>query len=345
MARPRKDSADNALPKYVSRGRSAFEYKPPASGSTIRLCKLDQPLSKVWEAYEKVRRDPTEISDFAALCDRFFSSADFIRLSKATKYDYRKKNAKRVLKPFGKMHPNHIKPEHIRQYMDRRGLTSTTQANRDKAFMSRVFQWGYERGMAKINPCQGVRQYTEIPRERYITDDEYNAVYAVADDLTRAAMELSYLCCARQGDVLSLRRDQINEGGIFIRQGKTGVRQIKAWSPRLLAAIELSKQLPTRHSQVVSTFVLRQANGDKYTASGFNKHWRKARAEAERANPELKFDFTFHDLKAKGISDLEGTLQEKQAISGHKTIEQTARYDRKVKIVPAVDGQRHNLSK
>jgi hypothetical protein len=51
-------------------------------------------------------------------------------------------------------------------------------------------------------------------------------------------------------------------------------------------------------------------------------------------------DFTFHDLKAKGISDLDGTLQEKQAISGHKSAGQTARYDRKTKIVDSVEGHK-----
>lgn len=55
--------------------------------------------------------------------------------------------------------------------------------------------------------------------------------------------------------------------------------------------------------------------------------------------PELSFDFTFHDLKAKGISDLNGSLAEKQAISGHKNIGQTAKYDRKTQIVPVVGGQ------
>lgn len=55
--------------------------------------------------------------------------------------------------------------------------------------------------------------------------------------------------------------------------------------------------------------------------------------------PTLNFDFTFHDLKAKGISDLQGNIYEKQAISGHKNVEQTARYDRKIAVVPVVGGQ------
>lgn len=47
------------------------------------------------------------------------------------------------------------------------------------------------------------------------------------------------------------------------------------------------------------------------------------------------------------ISDLKGNLYEKQAISGHKNVEQTARYDRKIAVVPVVDGQveRKNIMK
>ncbi|GKL64784.1 hypothetical protein NUKP61_49760 [Klebsiella variicola] len=47
------------------------------------------------------------------------------------------------------------------------------------------------------------------------------------------------------------------------------------------------------------------------------------------------------------LSDLQGNLYEKQAISGHKNVEQTARYDRKIAVVPVVDGQveRKNIMK
>ena len=54
----------------------------------------------------------------------------------------------------------------------------------------------------------------------------------------------------------------------------------------------------------------------------------KAKKAAAVKHSEL--DFSFHDLKAKGISALEGTLSDKQAISGYKNATQTARYyDRK----------------
>ncbi|OIV46421.1 integrase, partial [Sodalis sp. TME1] len=247
---------------------------------------------------------------FEKLISQFFESADFNALSKRTRIDY-KGYSKFVLKPFGKMSPNDINPIHIRKYMDIRGVKSQVQANREKAFLSRVFRWGYERGLVTANPCQGVRQFSEKPRERYITEKEYSALYESADTLIKVAMEISYLCCARQGDVLALRREQIMDEGIFIRQGKTGVKQIKAWSPRLIAVIKLASTLPL-HVGIASTFLLHQPNGDRYTTSGMNNRWQAAKVAAKKKYPELNFDFTFHDLKAKGISDLSCSLQEKR---------------------------------
>lgn len=46
---------------------------------------------------------------------------------------------------------------------------------------------------------------------------------------------------------------------------------------------------------------------------------------------------TFHDIKAKAISDYEGSSKEKQMFSGHKTESQVVTYARKVKISPTLN--------
>ncbi|MGO2336532.1 tyrosine-type recombinase/integrase [Providencia sp.] len=337
MARTRRNPEDNHLPVRVYRGRSAFEFKP-VNGGTVRLCSLKCSIAEIWIHYEKYITDEKNTENYKSLVEQFLKSADFIELSRETQKDYNK-YANKVLPVFGKMHPNNIKPEHVRKYMDKRGLNSRTQANREKTFMSRVFRWGYERGMVKLNPCQGVKQFKEKARERYITDREYEALFQSAPLIVQVAMELAYLCCARQQDVLSLKKDQIMDVGIYIKQGKTGKSQIKGWSDRLHKIISMASELPLDES-ISSLFIVHQQNGRAYTRDGFNSRWRKAKEQAVINHPELSFDFTFHDLKAKGISDLDGTLQEKQKISGHKNIGQTARYDRKVEIVPVVGNQK-----
>ncbi|MGL6000866.1 MAG: hypothetical protein ACRCZ4_01915 [Plesiomonas sp.] len=55
-------------------------------------------------------------------------------------------------------------------------------------------------------------------------------------------------------------------------------------------------------------------------------------------------DFTFHDIKAKAISDVAGSSRDKKRISGHKTEAKVAAYDRSIEIVPAVDSLKKQWS-
>ncbi len=135
-----------------------------------------------------------------------------------------------------------------------------------------------------------------------------------------------------------MKKSQFMDEGILIKQSKTSVAQIKAWSPRLEGVIKSASSLPLNKG-MSTIYVIHQPAGSKYTRDGFNSRWMKAKQDAKETFPDIDFDFTFHDLKAKGISDLSGSIYEKQAISGHKNVEQTARYNRKIAVVPVVGGQ------
>ena len=76
--------------------------------------------------------------------------------------------------------------------------------------------------------------------------------------------------------------------------------------------------------------------GGQYSYTGFNDIWRKARAAASE---KLGYPITgtFHDLKAKGISDYDGSSKEKQLFSGHKTEAQVLTYNRKPAVSPTLD--------
>ena len=334
MGRKRLDPKTAWMPPRVYRGKSAFEFHPKGGGC-IRLCPLDAAKSVVWKEYEK-HVNPVDGSSVNGLITQFFASAEFKKLSNNTRNDYQK-NAANIVKVFGRMDVNKVEPHHVRKYMDKRGLKSTVQANREKSFFQRVYSWAYERGIAKANPCKGVRKFAEKARDRYITDEEYRLVWNKAPTHVRVAMEISYLCAARKTDVLQLRWSQVLDEGVYIQQGKTGKKQIKAWSPRLRAIIFAAKQLCK--GNVSSAFVICQSNGRNYTGRGFDEGWMKARDEARKESGE-PLDFTFHDLKAKGISDFEGSTKDKQRFSGHKTEAQVNTYDRKVEVVPSLNRKR-----
>ena len=66
------------------------------------------------------------------------------------------------------------------------------------------------------------------------------------------------------------------------------------------------------------------------------KRWHDAKREAE-LKLGRKIPGTFHDIKAKAVSDFEGSSKDKQLFRGHKTELQVATYDRKVKISPTLN--------
>jgi hypothetical protein len=314
-------------------GRVSYEYHPKAGGS-IKLGKLTEPkeiiLAKYYAAVA-LHSEPT--GAFAQLVREYFGGANYLALGVRTKKDYAG-YGERLNKTFGKMNKYRIKPHHIRQYMDKRQNTSLVQANREHSFLSAVFSWGYENGKVKMNPCVGVRKFHEEPRDRYIEDWEYKAVLAEAYikwPLLAATMEISYCCAARQADVWKLTREQLRDTGIFIKQGKTGVKQIKEWNPRLRAAVDLALSV----QEVTNLkYVFCDKKGHHPAQKTMGKWYAAARKLAkEKHDGHWVTDFTFHDLKAKSISDYDG---DKQQLSGHKTASQVAIYDRKVKVTPTL---------
>lgn len=322
----RRAIGDEWLPARVYRGRSAFEFRPK-NNVCIRLLPLTASAAAVIRRYDE-EKAKFEISSgsFAELCSEFFDSADFTKLSPRTQSDYQG-NARMVAPVFDHMSVDLILPEHIRQYMDKRGTVAEIRANREHSFMSKVFSWGYERGKVKLNPCHNVRRFSETPRDRYITDEEYSALLLEARPELQALMEISYCCAARQGDVLTLKRSQLLDDGLFIRQGKTNKAQIKRWTERLRSAVRLAL-MSQEVTGMEGLFVGKGGNG---ITKDVLRHWvRSAKLNASAKNPNLKFDFTFHDIKAKSISDYEG---DKQLFSGHKTAAQVGTYDRKTEIV------------
>ncbi|EPS4524545.1 MULTISPECIES: tyrosine-type recombinase/integrase [Citrobacter] len=315
------------MPKGVFFRPSGYYWKP--GGTTEKLAPADATKAEVWVAFEKVIEGRKNILTFSQLWKKFLNSADYADLAPRTQKDYLA-HEKYLLAVFGEAEAKAIKPEHVRRYMDARGKKSRVQANHEHSSMSRVYRWGYQRGFVPGNPCVGVDKFPKPQRDRYITDEEYVAIYEHASDPVKAAMEIAYLCAARVSDVLKMDWNQIMEKGIFIQQGKTGVKQIKAWTDRLRAAVDICRNWGEDGA------VIKTMYGERYSYKGFNEAWRKARtAAADKL--ERPLDCTFHDLKAKGISDYEGTGRDKQKFSGHKTESQVLVYDRKVKISPTLN--------
>ncbi|BAE74310.1 putative phage integrase [Sodalis glossinidius str. 'morsitans'] len=308
MGRRRINPEDNKLPKCVRSNGYSYVFKPHGSTKTMGLGKIKETtITQVWANYERLMAELFITLTFAQLWTYFLDSAYFSELKPRTQKDYLQ-HQKKLLAVFGKVSVNSIKPEHVRTFMDKRGLQSKTQANYEMESMSRVYRWGYERGYVKSNPCAGVMKFKAVKRDRYITDDEYLAIYQAADKVVKAAMEIAYLCAARLSDVLDMKWQQVTEKGIFIQQRETGIKQIKVWTPRLREAIELARSVFT--SKQTDTPVIMGQHKGHYSKRGFSNRWMEARSKAS-GQLGYELDFTLHDLKAKGISDYSGSIKDK----------------------------------
>ncbi|CAM3917992.1 tyrosine-type recombinase/integrase [Pluralibacter gergoviae] len=334
MGRPRKNPKDAQLPPRVTKNKYSYVWKPKGTKKSITLGKIrETSMSKLWANYEKEKSKHHDVMTFSKLWGMFLDSPTFTELAARTQKDYGQ-HQKKLLAVFGKMRADEIKIEQVRIFMDKRGLASKNQANQEVSSMSRVFGWGFERGYVKGNPCRGIRKFTLVDRDVYIPDEDYLAIYENARPEVQVAMEISYLCAAREGDVFDLKVTDLRHDGIFIEQNKTGKKQIKKWTPRLQAAIALaSKHFANKSAK---GFIVPSPSGGKMNRKTFNTWWNNAKKEAG-VKLGRKIPGTFHDIKAKAISDYAGSSKEKQMFSGHKTESQVATYDRKVKISPTLD--------
>lgn len=332
MARPRKYVKDNRLPPNVYYNKYSYFWKPKNNQTCLTLAPIKgTSMAVLWQKYEAKKAEHNNVMTVSRLWHLFLDSPAFTELAPRTQKDYHQ-HQRKLLAVFGKMRADTVKTEHIRIFMDKRGLESKTQANHELASLSRVYGWGFERGYVKGNPCKGVRKFTSKPRTVYISDEQYAAIYDEATPALRVAMEVSYLCAARQGDVLEMVWGDVMDAGLFIEQNKTGTKQIKEWSPRLRSAFQLARNTMGENGK----YVITNSNGEKVTSRTINKWWDKAKKAAEQ-KAGVPFGCTFHDIKAKAISDYEGSSRDKQLFSGHRTESQVLTYDRKVKVTPTLD--------
>ena len=234
---------------------------------------------------------------------------------------------------FGDFRPDEIKPVHVGQYLDYRASKGAAVCgNREKALLSHIFTMAMRWGIVETNPCRSVIRNRERPRDRYVSDDElsrflifcrklkHGMLSTREDEKPRAteknytqplntgmtvaaATEIAYLSAQRRQDVLKLMLENIRPDGLLVQQLKTRnsrpVTVLIQWKPELKAAIDKALALPRpKDSQYL--FVSSRTR-KPYTDLGFNAIVQKIMRAWEKEGNER---FHFHDLRAKGATDL-----------------------------------------
>ncbi len=170
------------------------------------------------------------------------------------------------------------------------------------------------------NPIEGIRLFKEIPRNRTLTDKEFQRLLEACSPHFRPVVQLAYDTGMRRGEIMGLKWEQVDleQGVITLRPGET-----KTQEAREIPLDEDLKALFRRLPRVLgSPYVFNfRGHGLKDPKTAFLR-------ACQRANIS---DFRFHDLRhcavtnfrKAGVSD--STIM---SISGHKTHAVFRRYDR-----------------
>lgn len=336
MGRKRKDDKQG-LPLRVYLRSGTFYYAHP-EGKWENLGKDLGAARKRADHYN----DPSGLfgtmtwflDQFIVDCEKRVKAKD---LAERTAEDYR--GALIPLKAFfGSMLPTDIKPHHVSEYLDLGAkLSRAVRANRERACLSSCMSWMLRSGQGGItvNPCMrasGVVRNAESQRERYVTHDEYRAVYQCAPFQVRLMMELTYRTLQRPESDLILWTPAVlktKDGArvLSFRQYKTGRLVDIGLSSELDQMIRKSiGDVPRLHQPL-----LHARDGEGYTYSGLSSMLKHAQAKVRKTVPALADmpSFGFRDLKGKGATDmwLNGVAIERiQLLCGHATKTTTEKY-------------------
>ena len=300
-------------------------------GSRVRLCPSDAPVSAVWSAYENL--EAAEKRTLTWLLNTYFSSRAFSELKPKTQVDYRqfaKSLCGVVLKDgsrFGSTHISTINQRVIQLYLD--NYPARVAANRHIALVK--LAWNHTQcrfdGL-NPNPTIGVRLNREVPRTRYISNDELDHALSLAPPWLNASMQIAYHCRARRSEVHALLRSSVDGAGVMLRRGKGSRDEITLFTPRLRLVVDEAMSL-----EGSSEHLIRTKRGGIGNAQ-FKSAWSRLMAKVECEK------FTYHDLKAKGLSDMLNPT------AGHKSAKMLDVYLRKpMKVMPEYDSVTNSVTK
>lgn len=336
MVGARKNKKDRWMPKRVYRGRSSYEYKP-TNRETIALLPLPKGgiesealKAQVWAEYQKVTAPRQYLIE--NLTVDFHNSKQFKQKSTRTQDDYLRYSQK-INTVFGKMQPDNVQPLHIRKFMDKVGEEHEVTANRHHSYLSVLFSWGLERGLCSDNPAKKVRKFKEEARDRYVEQWEFDLVHktALASSYPYVAhmMMIAYLCRMRVNEVLRLREKHILDEGVFVERGKGSDNEITKWSPALDEAVKAVRSMHPGAPVIMSRPLFHDKKGLPIQMSAYKTAWQRVIKKAQENGLEERF--TFHDLKARGITN------HKDGYGGHKTKKAAKIYQRKPKQIDATE--------
>lgn len=196
------------------------------------------------------------------------------------------------------------------------------------AFSEAVSSWY----LIERNVLRDVKRPRSQPRDRLVSDEEFEGVLAIAPKRMRLAMLLALLTGQRQGDILRFKWSDIREGALHLQQSKTGKRLAIEINTALKRVLGRCWQLPRGGSDGCA-YILPTRNGKPYTGEGFRATYQRVmRKWAAQGGSRYRY----HDLRALAATKC-ATPEIAMRLLGHSNISMTLKvYRRGIERVQAL---------
>lgn len=208
-------------------------------------------------------------------------------LAPATQKHYRNTGL-RMLEHFGHMSLAELLPKHCAQFLKAcRENKRATTGNREKAFMSSVYEFAMAEGWCDSNPWRGVRRNKERPSRHYIENWELVAAIDRAPPALQPLLAVAYLLGIRQTDLRLMQKSQIVGGALYVTESKTGKKNEH----------EITRDVGTFLAQAIarsgdSPYIFVSARGLPWSEWGLQSALRR-----------FKPGFKFREIRAKAQTD------------------------------------------
>ncbi|WP_127110426.1 site-specific integrase [Pararhodobacter zhoushanensis] len=229
------------LPKFVyPKGKRGYLYF--CRGKTTQRIQADFGTPEFWAEYAialKGRAPVRPGKTFTALIESYKRSNRFSRLAPRTKADY-DKVLTFIVDRIGGLDPAKMQRRSVIAYRDE-NAGAVRFANYLVQILRILFEHAHDIGWRNDNPAKGVSllKSTAAPREPWPAD----LVEAFRAKATGPALLIFELCLGtgqRISDVLRMRWNDIEAGGVNVTQGKTGARLWVPLTPQLRAVLAVT---------------------------------------------------------------------------------------------------------
>lgn len=247
-----------------------------------KLCRVSDGRAKLYEALADL--ESAEGTVWYAILQ--YLKNGMTDLAEPTQKHYRNTGL-RMLHHFGHFRLEELQPMHAAQFLKWcREENRATTGNREKAFMSSVYEYALGEGWASWNPWRGVRRNTERPSRSYVEHEQLVSALDRAPPCLQNLLAVAYLTGIRQTDLRQLRRSAIEGVKLHVTESKTGKRNEHEITPTVAKFLNAALERST------TDFVFVSERGKPWSEWGLQSALRR-----------FQPGFRFRDLRSKAQTD------------------------------------------